>query len=322
MKKIGISKRMAKGIFAVLIIALATTLVSATLLSSFGTVETTIDVSQSVTIDGHDWDDPVTHAIGGYAGCCHCFEHTVANNGCEAVCLDFETDPVEGIDFVYYEKPVEPSCCDHILELLVVKVLDGMAEWDDFDAYVDGTLVYSYDAQGGDPEDWITHTIPLTGFEIPCCGTHTITIDCTSNPWTHFDPYGQLAVDYVALYCEGEVLCDSVDIGDPTSEAGHNPIGWGPIEPANTGGTYGGIGNCRCTWFYEDPQNDASWATIELTCEDCYDPQSECDCDHPGLDQFCLGPGESIVLCLCYDLDILLAPGTYNMISHLVPILG
>jgi len=322
MKKIGISKNMARGIFAVLIIALATTLVSATLLSSFGTVETTIDVSQSVTIDTHDWNVPVTHAIGGYAGCCHCFEHTVTNNGCEEVCLEFETDYVEGIGFVYYEKPVEPSCCDHILETLVVKVLDGMAEWDDFDVYVDGTPVYSYDAQGGNLEDWITHNIDLTPFSIQCCGTHTITIDCTSNPWTHFDPYGQLAVDYVALYCEGEVLCDSVDIGNTASESGHNLQGWGPIQPAASGGAYGGINDCRCTWFYGNPQVDTSEASVDLACEDCYDPPSECDCDHQGLDQFCLGPGESIVLCLCYDLDILLAPGMYTVTSRLLPISG
>ena len=41
---------------------------------------------------------------------------------------------------------------------------------------------------------------------------------------------------------------DFINIGDPTSEAGHNLAGWGPIEPIHSGGTWGGAGedgNCR-----------------------------------------------------------------------------
>jgi hypothetical protein len=53
----------------------------------------------------------------------------------------------------------------------------------------------------------------------------------------------------VALAGSGEeVKLDYIDIGNPTSEAGHHLLGWGPIEPATSGGVYGGIDDCRVTW--------------------------------------------------------------------------
>ena len=54
---------------------------------------------------------------------------------------------------------------------------------------------------------------------------------------------------------------DYVDIGDPASEAGHTMVGWGPIEPETSGGSYGGIDNCRPVYAPEDGDD---WATIEL----------------------------------------------------------
>ena len=36
------------------------------------------------------------------------------------------------------------------------------------------------------------------------------------------------------------VTLDLVDVGDPVSEAGHNLVSWGPIEPMTSGGHYGG----------------------------------------------------------------------------------
>jgi len=56
---------------------------------------------------------------------------------------------------------------------------------------------------------------------------------------------------------------DEVDIGDPASEAGYNLVGWGPIEPANSGGTFGGIDDCRTIYFPPAPP-DENWATLDL----------------------------------------------------------
>lgn len=308
---------------------------SAGILTMFGQTEVTANVEQSVLLDGIGYDAQVEGTeFDICAGCVECVEHTITNNGCEGIWLDWEHtgDPtMEGIDVQMVEK-CEGSgggCCDHILETLEVVVLDGMAEWDDFDVYVDGVRVYSYMAFGGDPETWITHTIDLTSYEIQCCGPHTIKIECSATtPWEHFNPYGQLAVDYVALYCENNVICDEVDIGNPTSEAGHNPQGWGPIEPANTGGAYGGVDNCRCTWFWTDGDDlsmdwdtvDNTGATIELVCEDCYEEEPEGCYGCPIIETpFYLGPGEELDFCLCYHFDMRIIPGTYHIASQLIP---
>lgn len=45
-------------------------------------------------------------------------------------------------------------------------------------------------------------------------------------------------------------LLDSVNVGDPLGEVGHGLVGWGPVEPATSGGTWGGHddGTIRVTW--------------------------------------------------------------------------
>lgn len=322
------SKRRTKYLTVMLVLIVSATLVSATLLTYFGEVQTTITVQQSIQIDGNNWDAPILHEFEGVGGCCYCFEHEITNNGCDGIWLDWNhwgVPDMEGIEVGM--KECGSSCCDHILESLEVSVLDGQAQWDDFDVYVDGMLVYSYTAVGGNPETWILHTIDLTQWQFQCCGSHTISIDCTNGPWQYFNPYGQLAVDTIDLYCEDHVWCDGVDIGKPASESGHNLIGWGPIEPANTGGAYGGIDDCRVTWFWtqgDDPPSviaDASWASVELTCADCYEPGQEgCDCDSPPIDTpFYIEAGETLEFCICYELDMFLAPGIYTLYSQLVP---
>lgn len=69
-------------------------------------------------------------------------------------------------------------------------------------------------------------------------------------------------------------MLDSVDIGDITSETGHNLVGWGPIEPATHGGNWGGFGpaepytgDCRVTWYPDQvslPTADTPEATLIL----------------------------------------------------------
>lgn len=61
----------------------------------------------------------------------------------------------------------------------------------------------------------------------------------------------------------GLVLLDSVNIGDLTSESGHDLIGWGPIEPTTSGGAYGSIspGTCRGTWSAYDMNANRTWDT-------------------------------------------------------------
>jgi len=301
------TKKLGKlGLIAVVLIA-CSVIASATLLTFFGKIETTVNIEQSVQIDGNNWNEAITHDLDGVGGCCYCFEHEIVNNGCQPIMLDWEiwANPnMDGITVSFIREPYLGS--------LDLSVLDGMAEYDDFDVYVDDILVYTYSATGGD-EIWILHTVDLLPFEIPAAGTHTVKIDCIADePWQYFDTYGQLGVDTIELYCELGTLCDSVDIGDTSSEAGHNLVGWGPVEPATSGGNWGGITDCRATWV----TGDESWASVDLTCE-----ESECDCDGiPIMEEpFELLPEETIEFCICYGFDMLIKPGTYTIKAKLIP---
>jgi hypothetical protein len=84
--------------------------------------------------------------------------------------------------------------------------------------------------------------------------------------------------------------CDSiyVDIGDETSETQVAMAGWGPMEPATHGGTWGGIapGNCRVIWDISDDDPEATvtftlpatlepgklkWKSLDGTADDSYE---------------------------------------------------
>jgi uncharacterized repeat protein (TIGR01451 family) len=83
------------------------------------------------------------------------------------------------------------------------------------------------------------------------------------------DP-GDLGVPNIQITLFSETLTplDSVDIGNPSSESGHNLFGWGPIEPDTHGGSWGGIGTdplspdkkTRVTWF----DDEQPWALFKL----------------------------------------------------------
>ena len=65
-----------------------------------------------------------------------------------------------------------------------------------------------------------------------------------------------LVLTLPATKAETDILRDMVDIGDVSSEAGHNLLSWGPIEPDTHGGDWGGIATdpespdkkCRLTY--------------------------------------------------------------------------
>lgn len=84
----------------------------------------------------------------------------------------------------------------------------------------------------------------------------------------------------------GPCTADEVDIGDTGSEAGHDLLGWGPIEPAEHDGNWGGIATdpdspdkaLRVVYSGDEPsepdspQVDGRAATLELNpqSDSCY----------------------------------------------------
>jgi len=313
-------KRTFNVLMVTLAVALVASLASAAIIPYFGQVQTTMDVKQSIVMDDGDWDEPITTTIEeAYGGCCYCYEHTVENNGCEGVWLDWQHtgDPdLEGIDILVLEKTI---CEPKVLTQLVLNVLDGQAD-DSFCVWIDDVCVYSYTNGDppNDPEEWFVHTIDIAEKEIPCCGTHEIKIRATGPKWAWWETYGQVAVDYIQLWC-GDTMCGEVDIGDTASEAGHNLVGWGPIEPATSGGNWGSIDDCRVIW--EGGCNNGQNACIDIACEGfCGECEGGCDCNNDPIEfPYYLGPGDSLDFCMCYKLSIMIHPDIYIITSRLIP---
>jgi len=62
----------------------------------------------------------------------------------------------------------------------------------------------------------------------------------------------------------GCTMTDVVDVGDLASEAGHNLVSWGPVEPVTSGGSYGGVADCRVVYAPESDGDGELWASIDL----------------------------------------------------------
>ncbi len=171
-------------------------------------------------------------------------------DNCRAVYAPEDNDDWATIDLDFGSDPV--AC-----KLLTVHHLDGITQ-DSFEIYIDNRLIYSYPGDDLTTEIWLETTIPVCAY-----GVQTVRFVSTAPLWDQWDIYGQMCFDVIEVkQCPTDcTMLDMVDIGDPTSESGHSLAHWGPIEPATSGGTYGGIDNCRAVYAPED--ND-DWATVDL----------------------------------------------------------
>ena len=94
-------RKLTKILIVVGVLSLTATLVGAELLTYFGSVETTINVTSAmITIDGNSYDTPVTdefNAASGYTN--YGPVHTIYNNGDHSVSLNwnFISVPPEGM---------------------------------------------------------------------------------------------------------------------------------------------------------------------------------------------------------------------------------
>jgi len=287
-----------KAIVATLLVALTATLGISGYMSYIGGNHVSADVPPYVQMNGgvNTVSEVYLEDVG--QGCCVCVENVFEMNpdACEGDWIHWWTTAPEAIPVSVYLK--DTPC---ILQSLEISALDGIATDDSFEVYIDDILVYTYDDQTPpDNEIWRTHDIDVSMEAICCCSPHTIKIEATGEKWSGFDSYGQLAIDYIAMFNQ-QGCCDAVDIGEPTSEATHSLNGWGPIEPMASGGAYGGINDCRCTWYNVGDAKmaeDQPWATVVMQCPECQG--GECDCEHDSLEHFWMNPGDTVVVCECY----------------------
>lgn len=162
------------------------------------------------------------------------------------------------------------ECSIHRSKCLVIHHLDGMTK-DAFDLYIypagqpgNAKKIYSYPGDESTAETWLVARLAAN-----VSGSQTLKLVSTEDPWDQFDLYGQLAIDTIQVL-ECEIEQDYIDIGDPLSESGHNLVGWGPIEPAQSGGSFGGIDDCRVIYASLANGDGEAWATVDVDLGDCW----------------------------------------------------
>lgn len=215
----------------------------------------TVDIGNPSSESGHNlqhWGpiEPATSG-GSYGGIADCRPIYAPEDGDDWATLDLDFGD-------------DPSSCKE----LVIKHLDGLTK-DSFEVWIGGVLVYAYAGDELTSENWYETTVMVCG-----SGVQTVKLVSTAPQWAQWSTYGQMCFDVIEVReCPGDcTLVDMVDVGDTSSESGHNPVGWGPVEPATSGGSYGGIDNCRPVYA---PEDGTVWATIDLDFGD--DPlKSKC----------------------------------------------
>jgi len=138
------------GIVAMCLI-IATTLVTATLLTSYGSVQTTATVRQSIVFDGQEDNSPIEHEIDVFGGCCKCIKEKIKNRACVEGIVDLDTTyspDGDGITTTIYQVP----------QFTTLALNNKDASWVEIDGDgIEGTLVfetmkttfdYEFDATG------------------------------------------------------------------------------------------------------------------------------------------------------------------------------
>ena len=190
-------------------------------------------------------------------------------DNCRPIYAPEDGDDWATIDFDF-------GCCEG-LKCLVMEHLDGLGD-DAFEVYMypagnptAAQLIFTYTGDGLATEIWKTSGVLVEG-----TGLQTIKFVSTEPQWSGWPTYGQMCFDKLMLRSYLPVM-DNVIIGDSGSEAGHAMAGWGPVEPATSGGNYGGVDQCRPIYAPEDNDN---WATIEMDFGYCTEETKCLTLDH------------------------------------------
>lgn len=271
-----------KILFAVLGIIMIATLVIAVPLVYFGSINTTITVMQHIKIDGHDYNEPVSHDITGFPGQTMCFRHEIINEGEEGTWIDWNHVSDDSVNITVRHVPEYLSNIEFYVhvsnnndESFVIYVNDEcIGEWIDYD----------------DLNEWRTIEFPLLlNYYIPVGDTYTIRLD---------SPTGDtLQIKTISLYCDLDIMCDFVDLGTPDSENYNLQGGWG--------NAISGAG--RIAFVYEDT------VSLDMNCSECSAEANEFDFP------FFIDGEDTIPFCICYYLEDVLFGHEYSVESYLIP---
>lgn len=91
-----------------MVLLVAATLVTATLLTSYGEVQTTATVKQSIVFDGQEDSTPIEQEFDVFGGCCKCIKEKIKNRACIEGTVDLQTTYSpngDGITTTIYQVP-------------------------------------------------------------------------------------------------------------------------------------------------------------------------------------------------------------------------
>jgi len=129
-------KKITKIGIVALVLLVATTLVTATLLTSYGSVQTTATVSQAIVFDDREDNTPVEHDFEVFGGCIKCIKDKIINRACIEGTVDLQTTyspDGDGITTTIYQVP----------EFTTLALNNKDASWVEIDGDgIEGTLVF------------------------------------------------------------------------------------------------------------------------------------------------------------------------------------
>jgi hypothetical protein len=271
----------------------------------FAEFEKELTVTQSITVDGNDWDEPFTYAGTISAGCCEIEgPYTVTNNACdEGMWLDFVTtetsaQSLDGINVNILACPQPHN--EYLPQTILLRQEDWQGNWapipdgDHGQIIVNHDLTFDFDASGLDDGLYYLVSWQESGMSVIEIASGTsddgvISIDGTL-PVLNYITYtsGEYAGQTGAkIWLIPESVYDGVN---------HVITAWTPTS-----------------WLFEN-------LLLSQTFQEELVPGGECTCDSPAMElPFYLEPGESLQFCVQYKADMMLEPNVYNIQTLLVP---
>ena len=304
---------------------ISVTLVTATLLSYFGQVHTTANVRQSVVMDGNNWNVPISHSFEATGGCNYCFEHNITNRGCDGIWLTFNHEgypDMIGIDVtVNNYAPPNPCECVNLPETPVTLVaVDGVSSW--FTMTL-SNVPAGYAVSNGAYSGWCVDEYNHMDRNIQ----HTVSLytACDPNnplPDSDWDNVAWL-INHKAIGATRAQIQDAIWYFIDGGYTGSDSVVLSMINDAKTNGDGFVPAPGQLVIVVVDASNCVGapgsahhhqWTFIEVVMPNCQGV-----CGTPMQLPFYLNAGETKHICLCYEFDMLIAPGTYDIYSTLVP---
>ena len=311
--------RRGKTVLAVLIAVMFVSVASAALLPYYGKITTTANVSQSVLLDGKDWDDPITANLDATGGCCYCFDHDLENNARIEAVINEESSSDSAYEIEYYKSTDfgQTIIIDgySISAIITIEDLGSSVKW---------TVDMDESGPFGNGHAGIGLCISQDGI-VPTYQIHFNDGTDSSYPWGTplYSPWGPSGTGYNGWHSgdtNTEVsLLSWVDVTGDYYYVPGNPNLIFTIEIDKT--HLVGPCNCGFRWAIQlvgntcDTQYPDTWVKWSGDATG-YEALAICESfDFP----ITLQPGELFDFTMCYKFNIAAMPGIYNIVTKFVP---